>query len=517
MDKQPDTVQLEHEGIGSNKCRVTARWRGELLHMDTLDLASAFRRKQFAHELKKKCPGLSEDCVEAELLRLVTGAVSKTPGDATGAIDGQDNAELLSQMPPDVVQEAEAMLADSHLIQRIIDDVDALGVAGERELTATIYLIGISRLLDRPLSAIVQGPSSSGKSYMIEKVASLFPPEAVIHATQMTPQALFHMKPGSLSHRFVVAGERSRIEDDERAEATRALREMISSGKLSKLMPTKVGGLIETVQIKQDGPIAYVESTTLARVFDEDANRSLLLHTDERPEQTRRIVNTLANAFSGAHSGVPIDRIIQVHYALQRLLRQQAVVIPFAERIGELFTGVKVEVRRAFPHLMRMIQAITLLHQRQRETDDDGRLVAIAEDYQLARHLLARPMAKLLGEGISDPARRFYERLETWVDTEATFTTAEVKKHESNCKSSVYGWLQELHDAGVVELIEERRGSRPAKWRLTGHPPDDSANAVLPTVADVFPQLSWQPELATASQANEGVCAGLPWKRGHNP
>ena len=41
----------------------------------------------------------------------------------------------------------------------------------------------------------------------------------------MTPQALFHMKPGSLAHRFVVAGERSQLENDERADATRALRE----------------------------------------------------------------------------------------------------------------------------------------------------------------------------------------------------------------------------------------------------------------------------------------------------
>ena len=61
-------------------------------------------------------------------------------------------------------------------------------------------------------------------------------------ADQMTPQALFHMEPGSLKNRFVAAGERSRKENDDTAEATRALREMISSGRLFKLMPTKEGG-----------------------------------------------------------------------------------------------------------------------------------------------------------------------------------------------------------------------------------------------------------------------------------
>src|SRR5262249_13041383 len=152
-----------------------------------------------------------------------------------------------------------------------------------------------SRLLNRPLADIVQGPSTSGKSYLIEKTASLFPSEAVIYATQMTPQALFHMKPGTLCHKFVVAGERSRNQDDDKAEATRALREMISSGKLTKLMPVREGNnQIQTQSIEQDGPIAYVESTTLTNIFDEDANRCLLLNTDERSDQTRRIIEATA-------------------------------------------------------------------------------------------------------------------------------------------------------------------------------------------------------------------------------
>src|SRR5262249_4736900 len=281
------------------------------------------------------------------------------------------------------------LLADPLLLGRAVDDVQALHVAGERDLIAAVYLIGVSRLLPRPLSAILQGPSSSGKSYLIEKTASLFPPEAVIHATQMTPQALFHMRPGTLSHRFVVGGERSRVEDDDAADARRALREMLSAGKLSKLMPVKgEGGLIETVQIEQDGPIAYVESTTLTRIFDEDANRAVLLHTDERPEQTRRVIGTLAGADSRAARLAPA-RGIQRHHALQRMLQKCAVVIPYAEELGIRVSHERVEVRRAFPQLLGMIQAATLLYQRQRRSDAAGRLIATEDDYRVARSLLA--------------------------------------------------------------------------------------------------------------------------------
>jgi hypothetical protein len=378
------------------------------------------------------------------------------------------------------------------LIRQVIDDVAVLDVAGERELIATVYSIGVSRLLERPLASILQGPSCSGKSYLIERTAKLFPPETVIHATQMTPQALFHMRPGTLAHRFIVGGERSRVEDDERAEATRALREMLSAGKLTKLMPVKVdGGRIETVLIEQDGPIAYIESTTLAKVFDEDATRCLMLHTDEQPQQTRRIVQKLAAAYSGATGETHTDRLIQRHHALQRMLERPPVVIPYAERLGELFTSDRVEVRRAFPQLMSMVQAVTLLYQRQRQQDTNGQLVATADDYQLARRLLSKPLSRLLGGKVSDPARRFYDRLANWAHG-GEFTTTEARRRETNSQTAVYGWLDQLHDAGIVEMVEAPRGRSPARWKLTGNGPDDGGPPGLPTVEDVCPESAWK-------------------------
>lgn len=119
---------------------------------------------------------------------------------------------------------------------------------------------------------------------MVSRVAGMFPPEAVLIATQLTPMALFYLDAGSLVHRLVVSGERRRAEDDEAADATRALREMLSEGRLSKLVPLKEDGRQRTVLVEQEGPIAYVENTTLTRVFNEDANRCILVNTDERAE-----------------------------------------------------------------------------------------------------------------------------------------------------------------------------------------------------------------------------------------
>jgi hypothetical protein len=405
-----------------------------------------------------------------------------------GAGDCKSADDLLAALPQAARDEADALLADPVLTKRVIDDVARQGVAGERELVLTIYLVGVSRLLRHPLAAIVQGPSASGKSYLIEKVASLFPPEALIRATQMTPQALFHMPAGRLRHRFVVAGERSRVEDDDRAEATRALRGMLSAGKLTKLMPMKVNGTIETVPIEQEGPIAFIESTTLSKVFEEDATRCLMLHTDERPKQTRLIVARVAAAHSGDSGLASTERVVLRHFALQRMLRPYAVVIPYADRVGALFTSDRVEARRAFPQMLVMIQASAILHQRQRKKIGDGSLLATLEDYQLAHHLLSKPLGRQLGGGLSDPASRFFNRMKQWTGADA-FTTTEAKSRETSSKSAVHAWLAELYEAGVIEQTEPPRGRSAARWRLISESPHPTGTA-LPAVERVFPEVA---------------------------
>jgi len=476
-----DGLILKCKPVGrQGAAMVTATLAGEPIAVESFNLAKPKARASFAKSVTDGRAGIDAATVESELLKLAADAAAQgNKGDKPD----QGEPDRLAAMPESIRTEARAILESPDLLKRIVEDIGTLGVAGERELAATLYLVGTSRLLPKPLAAIVQGPTSSGKSYLEDKVASLFPPEAVIHATQMTPQALYHMKPGSLRHQFVVAGERSRNENDDTAEATRALREMLGSGRLTKLMPTKVGGEIRTVTIDQEGPIAYVESTTLSNIFDEDRNRCVLLTTDEQQAQTQRIIHKLPESYSGVAPQAASGRIIDQHHALQRMLQQYTVVVPFAARLGGLVAPDRVEARRAFPQLVSMIQASALLHQQQRKVDAEGRLVAEADDYRLARHLLLNPLGRLLGGRLSDPAARFYGRLRERVAVEQTFTSREAKRDETASRRSVYGWINELHDAGRVELVEVSRGNKPSTWRLAEAETD---RPVLPTEAQVF-------------------------------
>jgi hypothetical protein len=476
--------------------------QGGILFSDRCDLASVEGRQKAAKTLcaKLRDKGIERtpEQVEAvletkwnEFLELRERAeASPGEGDRAGEADDVDDLgpRLLEAMPPDVVAEAGAMVRAPDLLARVVSDIECAGVAGEKELGMMLYLVGLSRKLTGPLAALVRGPSASGKSYVIDRVASLAPPEAVIRATQMTPQSLFHMRPGSLRHKWIVAGERSHRQDNDAADATRALREMISARRLSKLMPVKLGDRLETVLIEQEGPIAFVESTTLEQVFDEDENRLVQLFTDERPAQTRMILNRLAADSAGHGAGDNgAARTVQLHHAAQRMLRPCGVVIPFAVRLGALVPDCRVEARRAFPHLLATIQASALLHQHQRERDGEGCVLAVRDDYRLAARLLQGSMRRLLGRGVGSPARRFYERLRTWFG-DAEFTASEAKRKEETSRSGVYAWIQELHRAGAVELTEPGRGRSPARWRAVALDLDALDSDILPSEAQVFGQ-----------------------------
>jgi hypothetical protein len=475
-------MKIDHHFIGSNgqtKLSFIARNDdGTIIDADTFSLSSARARKQVVKRLSEKS-GIGIDAVEGEFLKLIDAPRE----DKSAKVEERpDHAALFEAMPEESRAGAEGILSSPDVLRTIYADIKGIGVAGERKLALTIYLVLLSRLLLKPASAIVQGPSSSGKSHVIDCVASLLPPEAVLRAQQLSPQALFHLPPGALEHRAVVAGERSRKEDDDVAEANRALREMISSGRLSKLMAGKdEHGRIVTEHIEQDGPIAYIESTTLTRIFDEDLNRCLLLSTDERPEQTERIIKAEAQRRGGDHH--ELDPIILRHHALQRFVAANVaeIVIPFAGRLAEEFPTERTEARRAFGHTLSMIEASALVHFQQRQRDEHGRIIAVAFDYAVARSLLATPMARSIGGGISDGAKRLWSRL-TW--PAGRFTSTEVYRREDFSDRACRGWLIELADGGFINVIEAKRGAATV-YELVDGAPDPESVSQLPAIEDV--------------------------------
>ena len=249
-------------GQDNLKAVITAQAK-EKQHTDRVDLLSAASRKRFA---KDTAAVLSADRekVEAVLLDLI---------DETKALledrRRKKDADVLAvetsapvMLPEDRKQAALKLLRDPALADRIIEDLALLGLVGEQDNALLLFLVAVSRKLQRPLSAILRSESASGKSNLVERIIDLLPEEDVLYVSRLSGNALFYMPPGTLQHRLLVVEERDGSE-----ESDYAVRILQSKGYLTTAipMPPEEPGVMRTRLITVKGPVAYVETTTRRR------------------------------------------------------------------------------------------------------------------------------------------------------------------------------------------------------------------------------------------------------------
>ncbi len=94
--------------------------------------------------------------------------------------------------------ESAAACAELAAQPRIIDQFCAtlarVGHVGEVVTAAILYLAVVSRLLAKPVSVVVKGPSAAGKSYTVEKTLAFFNP-AAYHALIGDERARARLRP----------------------------------------------------------------------------------------------------------------------------------------------------------------------------------------------------------------------------------------------------------------------------------------------------------------------------------
>lgn len=471
-----DFVQVPGSKIRT-KGTCTCRLGDKPVFADSVDLAKSKSRHTFIQGVLELYPGLDKKAVTQTMLEYMLEQADSLQREPDAPDDSQqtDNQPLqrckqkLAESDPKSIENAKKLLHSPDLIDRIISHMQGIGIAQERELSLMVYLIGTSRLLDRPLAGLVMGQSSAGKSYVIDKVGGLFPDEAVLQAHRITPRALEHMPDGSLKHRFVMAGERSRKQDDETAEATRALREMISEGRLSLLTTVRdSNGNHHSETISQEGPIAYIESTTLGieEVFNEDRTRFILLCPDESEKQTQAVIDMLTrNAGHDQDPDMP-GTLKNLHQTAQLLLEPARIVIPFSSKLRHALPANRIEARRTIGHMLSFIQTVALLHQFQRPKDAQGRIIASVSDYEIVRKYLSVPLARSLGKTLTPGATKLLDALKDY----DTFTISEAANAIEISYNTAASRIKELRNAGQIEIQQLSVGRNAAVYALSKCP-----------------------------------------------
>lgn len=359
-------------------------------------------------------------------------------------------------------------------MELVARELSASGVAGETHLMQLLYLAVTSRLLDRPCSVAVKGPSAGGKSYVVRQVLGLFPQEAYYELTGMSEHALAY-DTESLVHRFLVVYEAAGVSSE---TANYFMRSLLSEGRIDYVTVVKGKGGPVPRRIVREGPTGLITTTTAVALDPETETRLLTLTVTDSAAQTRAIM--LAHA-----RGTPMrDR--QAWHDLQRWLSDSVidVVVPYAETLAEVIPPVAVRLRRDFPTLITLLRAHALLHQLHRQHDAAGRVYANFEDYSAVRSLLADLLADATERAVPAAIRETVgavrdltgdqDPLGEGVPATSVATRLDVDK------STALRRLRVAAHRGYVKNLEPRT-HRPGRY-IVGDPlPDDVT--LLPTTA----------------------------------
>lgn len=402
--------------LSAEVLKVTLRLSaGEHLHLDTLDLYQARQRGAFVKAAALEL-GVAESVIAGDLAALV---IALEPLQEA-AIRGVLQPEAMNDTALTAAEEAAglALLRDPNLAERIVADVEAIGVVGEGTNALVGYLAMVSRLLDKPLAILIQSTSAAGKSTLMDALLSLMPEGQRVHYSAMTGQSLFYIGEGDLRHKILAIAEEEGVR-----QAAYALKLLQSQGELTIASTGKdpATGKLVTSEYRVEGPVMLCLTTTAIDIDEELLNRCLVLTINETAEQTAAIQQRQrqARTLAGLQAKVRSDHVLSAHRAAQMLLRPLAVVNPFAESLT--FASDRVRLRRDHVKYLALIDAIALLHQHQRKVgvvEVDGASVEYIEvtqaDIALANRLAHAVLGRSLDE-LPPQTRRVLAALDAWV------------------------------------------------------------------------------------------------------
>lgn len=341
-------------------------------------------------------------------------------------------------------------------------------IAGEEKNAKLLYLVATSRLFSKCMNAAIKGPSSAGKSEIRKQVLEFFPPEDVVSFTTLSEKALLYFKE-DFAHKILSMGEAAGAEEQSLQDYL--LRELISDGRLRYPVPQKVEGKMETVVVEKNGPVAFLVTTTKAALNSENETRMLSLEIDDSEEQTRRVLDKVAEIVGMNVARAAID--FEPWRDFQRLLGAGncKVVVPFARELGRLLVSAKApRLRRDFTQILLAIQAHALLNHLHRQTDDRGQIVAeIDADYVPVAALMGGIMSDASGVGIEPALQQTIDAVKIAtadLSREDGATAFEIAKLLKLDKSAAWRRLGVAMNKGYVLNLETRKG-QPGRYRAT--------------------------------------------------
>ena len=343
-------------------------------------------------------------------------------------------------------------LKHPELMLNTMSDIGKTGVVGEHLNRMTMFLVFLSRITADPLHIISFGASGTGKTYLQENVAKLIPDEDKLEITALSGNALYYFKNDDLKNKLLL------IEDyDGVQEGLYPLRELSTKQKITKRVPLKDSkGNIKTYTFTVEGPVSIAGCTTKESVYEDNANRCILLYLDTGSEQDERIMEYQRKVSAGLINYQEEEKYRSLLRNVQRMIKPIRVINPYAPCLKIPKNILKP--RRSHRLYLRFIEIVTLYNQYQREVkinphDNEPFIETTFDDIAWANKLLKHILIRKADE-LTTACRSFLERLKSHLKTKGqnTFKAKDIRSELRIHASSLKKYLLELSVNGYIKV-----------------------------------------------------------------
>jgi hypothetical protein len=245
---------------------------------------------------------------------------------------------------------ARELLADPQFLFRVGKQIEAAGVIGENRNRLALYLACLTTALEKPVSMLVKGGTSSGKSNLVKAVLALVPGDLVVSRSSYSGKALAYGAE-ELEGKIIHIAEHRRGKD-----AQFYVRLLQSEGVVEHESTVVSGSNRGTVVVARRAEPVFLSTTTDEKIYPDDETRYLSLRTDESAEQTNAIVQ--AQFRKNESQGM---KDMAVWHEVFRILRHQVPNIEYPEWFSSLANHIPssdTRARRDSPRFLTLMEAV---------------------------------------------------------------------------------------------------------------------------------------------------------------
>lgn len=462
--------------------KISRRDTGDPLHSirHTLDLYHSDYLEKFINKA-------------SDQLETGTNVLRRALADLTGQIEAYrlSKIESMKEQKPQFRQlsderkdRAIRYLKSTNLLQRTNEDIGKTGVVGEEINRLLMYLVFTSRIRQQPLHIVSLGASGTGKTYLQEKVSELIPEQDKLEITILSENAFYYFDRKELKHKLVL------IEDmDGVQEVLYPLRELQTKRKISKTIPIKDSkGNLRTITLHVEGPICLAGTTTRERLYEDNANRSLLIYVDNSQEHKELVMDYQRRISAGRINTKEEERLKEFFKDMQSVLIPISVRNPFAELLKlpeHVFKPLRTN-----SHYLVFIETVTFYHQYQREIKTDPAsgeryIETTIEDIEWSNRLLNDVLLAKSDE-LSGECRGLFERLKRWAKAEgkASFFATQVREAFRMNPSNLKYYLIQLSRYGYIKPVGGDRYKRGYEYEIINFDEYKNLNTNISSVLD---------------------------------